>query len=123
MNASEAHDWLDDILKSEAPVPADPAFVAQVLQRLDAAHPVPHAPQTEALVGWPWGEALMWVSAIALLLAFTPAMTQGWLAFSQAPWSANVWSQGGFVAACLSMAVLVYGALDVAHVCMADAVG
>ena len=112
MNTSGSPDWLDDILKTEAPVPDDPVFVAQVLQRLDMPQTVTPARPEAVLLGGAWGEALVLVSAITLLVAFTPAMTQGWLAFSQAPWSAKVWSHGGFVLACLSMAVLVHGAWD-----------
>ena len=115
MNTAGSSDWLDDLLKTEAPVPADPVFVAQVLHRLDMPQPVTYARAEEDLLGWLRGETLMVVTAITLLVTFTPAMAQGWLAFSLTPWNATVWLQGGFVAACLSVAALVHIALNMAQ--------
>jgi broad specificity phosphatase PhoE len=120
MNAPEASDWLDDVLIYQETVPADPVFVAQVLRRLDMAQPLANSSTAEVLLAWSGSREWIVISATILLVVFTPAMAQGWLAFSQAPWSATVWSQGEFVAACLSMAVLVCGALKMAHVHLSD---
>jgi hypothetical protein len=123
MNALEATDWLDDILTPDAPLPADPAFVTQVLHRMAMQISVPPSRPIDVLLAWPWVEALMAVLVITTLVAFTPALTQGWVAFSRAPWDATVWSQGGFCATCLCMVALVYGALEVAQVRLADVTG
>jgi len=120
MNAIETPDWLDEVLNSEVPLPADQAFVAKVLQQLDVPQQVPYARPTEVLDESPWRDVLMAVSTITLLMTFTPAVTQGLLVFSHAPWDATVWSQGELVAACLSVAVLVHGALDLAQVRLFD---